>query len=445
MKRLDSKLLVDLVFICMLALYVQGGIDIIPMNADEATYTHMGNDFYHIFIDQNYSEFQYTSPSIKGEAWQIVATDNEFRLLNGTLPNYIYGWVAYSLGYELNEIHDIWDWSLDYEGNLSAGNIPDEQLFLGFRIASTIQLIIAIIILFIICRIIFKQPVAYPATLYFALHPNVLADGRRALAEGTHLIFMMLALLSAIWMIHHRKPKHFILFGLVAGFAVAAKHPNVIVIVLLFLACSSLVLIQWRTKSSKSIMVVNFFRGLFVAGVISLATVFALNPTWWENPLIAIYDVVEARATLITIQRPTFNEFNKELHNTNDRLNAFFKNVFFAEFDSFSYSQFDLESIYKDSIWDGVPIGGSIVGGIITMLLTVFGMINFWRDSSILAEYRWLISIWGIGIILFSFVTIPFFWARYYLPITPFIAIMLAYSIVILASRLNQAIRYKNT
>lgn len=434
---LKPYVLSGIIWVCLLALYIHGGIDITPMNADEPTYTHMGKDFYHIFIDPNYSEFKYNSPYLVGDAWQIVASDTEFRLLNGTTPNYIYGWVASALGYKIDDIHDIWDWSLDYEGNLSAGNIPDKTLFRGFRTIAAIQLTIAVGLLFSICHILINRPVAYLATLYFALQPNILADGRRALVEGTHLMFMMLAILSAIWLIQNRKNRHFILFGLVAGFAVAAKHPNVITVTLLFLACSSFFIIQWAQNHLDGSTALKYLVGLFVSGVISITTMFALNPTWWNNPLVAIHDVIEIRSTLVNdVQRPMFDAFGKELHDINDRLSSMFVNVFVAEFDSFSYAQFEHGIIYNASHWDGVPVGGSTIGGILVIVITVVGLITFWRNQSISSEYRWLISVWGIGTIMVSFLIIPFFWSRYYHPIVPFIAMMFAYGIYSLSKQL---------
>lgn len=256
--------------------------------------------------------------------------------------------------------------------------------------------------------------------------------------EGTHLLFMMLVILATIWLIRDRKRIQFIVFGLTAGFAVAAKHPNVVIITLLFFASGSHILLQWMQQKISPPTARKFIMGLVISGLISLATFYALNPAWWEKPTQAAQEVIRMRSGLINRQTDTFENFGLVYHSMADKLDSFFDVVFVTKIDSFLRIRPHIVKIYEDSYWGGVPIGGTSQGGLIVIGLVIFGFIHMWRNPAILPEFRWLISVWSIGIIVFSFATVPFRIVRYYIPVAPVIGILLAYSVVTISIKLWQ-------
>lgn len=429
--------LVDIIWICLLAIYVQGGMYIIPLQGDEPILTFMGRDFYHHFVEQDLSLLRYDeSIFIKESRWSNPYVEQELRLLNGTIPKYIYGWTAYILGYKINEINRPWGWGYSYERNLKEGRITDDVLLTATRYTAAIQFVLAIGVFFVVCRNAFNRPVAYLATFYLTMNPTILLDARRAVSEGSHLLFMMLVLLIALWLIRDRRRVQFILFGLVAGFAVAAKHPNAIVVMLLFISCGSYWILTFLNKKLNRTELLKLITGLVFSGIISLGTFYALNPAWWEAPLQSANKMIDLRTELVELQTYAFTDSHATHLSISDRTNSFFRFVFVAEVLDNLHNQYDVAERYHQSIWDGIPIGGSSVGGYIVMALTIFGFIHMWRNPNILPEYRWLITIWGVGICLFNFVSIPFQWARYYIPSIPVIGMILAYSLVVVSQKL---------
>ena len=180
----------------------------------------------------------------------------------------------------------------------------------------------------------------------------------------------------------------------------------------------------------------KFMLGLTISGIISLSTFYALNPAWWGAPIQTATEVIRLRTELVRIQIGAFVAPQTTHLSIYDHTNSFFRFVFAAEVIDNIHSQYDVAEQYHQSNWDGIPIGGSPIGGYIVMGLFVFGFIHLWRNKAILPEYRWLITIWGIGICLFDFVSIPFQWARYYIPAIVVVGMILAYSVVILSGKL---------
>ena len=165
-------------------------------------------------------------------------TNQGLRLLNGTVSKTIYGWVAHRSGIAADELNEQWHWGRDYDLNRRTGRIPDAQLLNAARLSSAVQLALAVAALFQVVKLTLNRPTAYLASALFALHPNVLINGRRAMMEGSHLLGLMLVLLAGVWLIHERKWWKYVLLGVCGGFAIAAKHPNVIVCGTVFLAVS---------------------------------------------------------------------------------------------------------------------------------------------------------------------------------------------------------------
>ena len=413
MKLPDSKQLTEIIWVCLIALYVNGGMNLVPLYGDETILPLMGRDYFYHFIERDFSKLTYD----EGKA--ADNREQRLRIVNGTISKYIFGWLTYINGYSTDDVSKTWSWDLNYQQNLEDGRIPDPRLLKALRYASALQLVGAVCLYFVIVRNIMNRPTTYISSLYLTLHPSVLIDGQRAMMEGSHLLFMMLAILAAVWLIRDRKNVQFVLFGLASGFAVAAKHPNVIIVALLFFAVGSYVVTEWMRQQVNFATVRNIMGKLILSGLLCLVTFYALNPAWWQKPVQVAQHVIGMRTELIDRQTKTFEDAGLVYHSVTDKLENFFEIIFVTEIDPFIRLHPDNVKLYEESFWGGIPIGGSTLGGLIVAGLCTFGFIHLWHNPQILLVHRWVLYLWSLGIIAFTVATIPFRIVRYYIPVAP--------------------------
>lgn len=433
MHRLPKiPLWLDSLWPALLTLYVLAGVAYVPFHGDESTLLYMGRDYYYHFVEGDMAKVQYD------ETWTISPSEQHLRLLNGTIPKYLFGWITSFNGYAMNQINEQWDWGNGYDYNNTNGHIPSQKLLLPARMVSGVQLAFAISLFFVIVRIVLNRPIAYVASLYLTLNPAILINGRRAMMEGSHLLFMMLVLLAGILVIRYRKWWGFILLGIMSGLALSAKHPNAIVIALVFIACGSYVLLHGlRQFRSHSRATFQFTLGLIFSGILALTVFYVTNPSWWGDPLSRASTVLELRNDLLDAQIAYFNTY----FSASDKLNGLLDFAFVAQpqyYEVLQWADFpDITSqikTYEQTIWSGITIGGSTIGGIIVAILVGFGILHIARNTTILPEFRWYILIWGIGTVIFTYILTPLEWQRYYLPIYPFVGLMSAYSVITLSN-----------
>jgi len=423
---------IDVLWVSLLAIYVLAGVTHVPFHGDESTLIYMGRDYYYHFIEGDMSKIQYD------ETWTINPAEQHLRLLNGTIPKYVFGLITSINGYLFDDINEQWDWSNDYDYNASTGRIPSQELLIPARMGSAIQLALAITIFFIIVRLVLNRPSAYLASLYLTLNPAILLNGRRAMMEGSHLLFMMLVLLAGILVIRYRKWWLFILLGILSGLALSAKHPNAVIIALVFVACGSYVVLHGlRHFKSQGRATIQFIVGLTLSGILALAVFYATNPSWWGDPFSRANTVLELRNELLDIQIEQFDTY----FTASDQINALLNFVFVAQPQYFEVTDWEKFPVitsqieaYEQTIWTGIAIGGSTIGGIILAILVGFGILHLAQNTTILPEFRWFILVWGIGIIIITYLLTPLEWQRYYLPIYPFVGLISAYSVIILAN-----------
>ena len=85
---------------------------------------------------------------------------------------------------------------------------------------------------------------------------------------------------------------------------------------------------------------------------------------------------------------------------------------------------------------------GSRPGGWLFLLLAIGGSLHFVRNKRIRREYRWLLMVWGLGLMALIFVVTPLPWGRYYLPLIPFVTSMAAYGLWTLTARIIKTSGY---
>ena len=401
---------IDFIWLSLIAVYVFAGVSFVPFHGDESTLMYMGRDYYYHFVEGDISKVTYD------ETWSISPSEQHLRLLNGTVPKYLFGWITHTNGNEISDINGQWDWGADYQSNNNRGNIPTDDLLFPARTVSAIQLIIAINIFFGIAQLVFNRPIAYLASLYLTLNPAILINGRRAMMEGSHLLGMMLVIYAGLLLVHQRKWWQFLLLGIVSGLALAAKHPNAIVIALIFIACSTYVILQSiRENRSINRQALKFVVGLAISGLLTLIVFYGMNPAWWGAPTERASEVLTLRNELLDLQIEQFDTY----FTLSDQVNGLLNFVFVAQPQYFEvptwslYPQIiDQIQTYEQTLWSGFAIGGSTIGGGIVAILLGFGIIHLVRNSSIASEFRWLVLIWGIGITIITFVLTPLEWQR---------------------------------
>lgn len=428
----------DWLFLGLLALYILAGAAIIPFHGDESTLMVMGRDYHYIFSEGDLSKI-FFDPT-----WQNNPHEQQLRLLNGTVSKTIYGWLATMNGFAPQNLNRSWMWGRDYAANAAVGAIPDAELLRQARLASSLQLALAAVLFFQFVKSTLNRPVAYVAVILFALHPNLLINGRRAMMEGSHILGLMLVLLAAIWLLQERRWRRYLLLGVCAGFAVAAKHPNISVCALVFLACGVDPLwrllrcsgTNWRTP-------VQALAGIAMAGVISVAVFLLLNPGWWSDPLAVAPVVIELRQGLLQDQVNIFGGYTSFA----DQVKGLFQFAVTGErqyFEVANWANYDAITTqiaeYERSGLAGLLfIGSSGRLGLIALLLALFGAVHLARNRSVAPEHRLLFSVWIIGSGLVTLWLTPLPWARYYLPLLPAMSLLVSYALVTVATAVRRA------
>ena len=416
---------------CWLPTFVAGAT-IVPFHGDESTLLYMGRDYHYLFVDGDLSKVLYD------DTWSRRPDEQRLRLENGAISKTIYGWLAWHQGYGPDELNGEWHWGRDYEFNRRTNRVPDAQLLNAARMASAVQLALATAVFFQFTRMTVNRPTAYLASALFALHPNVLINGRRAMMEGSHLLGLMLALLAGAWLLRERQWWTYLLFGACLGFAVAAKHPNALIAALVFV-CVSIAIWREKTASEKRKLGGGWRqRILFLPALLMAAAVFLLlNPAWWSAPFDLPFIIAERRAELLRAQVDWIGGYETIA----ERIQGFFQYVFVAEHQYFEvarWAEYDVISdqiaSYEGSGLAGLLIGGTGLFGIVCLALATFGAVNLARDSAIEAKNRFLLLVWMIGLALLTLLLTPLSWARYYLPLAPALAILLSYALIVMAS-----------
>ena len=424
----------DALWLGLLAVYVLAGAALVPFHGDESTQIYMGRDYYYL-TEADLSKILYDH----NESGSL--TEQQLRLINGTVAKTIYGWIAVSQGLPLDELNEQWDWEGDYAYNHDTNRIPNSHLLRLGRLASAFQLTLAVAAFFCFVKLTLGRPSAYLAAALFALHPVILLNGRRAMMEGSHLLSMMLVLLAGIWLMRERKWRPYLALGIAAGFAIATKHPNAIVAALVFFACFSYGLVQAMRERRG---IVQTLGGFLAAGLLTLLVFYALNPAWWESPLQSAAQALSLRLGLLRQQTDFFDGYASLA----ERMDGFFRYGFVGETQYFEvpnwagYAAIRAQiGVYESSGLAGLAIGGSSLVGLLFLLLTLLGSIHLIRNGDIPWAYRWLFMVWGVGITAITFIATPLPWARYYLAVLPFVASMTAYSLWILAVRIWKGIK----
>src|SRR6266852_3126097 len=225
----SRKRIADIAFLLALMAYVLAGVTLTPMHADEFMQMAMARDTFYIAHGQ-WNQIAFTPP---------VQPDTEqyLRLINGTINKLLIG-VAWRLsGRGADTLPGIYAWAMPFDWNQRQRNVPGIDALHVARWPSALLTALGVIPVFLLGWQLRLRSLAYPAAAMYALHPVILLNGRRAMAEGSLMLASLLAMAWLLGMIvaeHSGNAKGFMLrlpfavryavLGLFAGLAVAAKQ-----------------------------------------------------------------------------------------------------------------------------------------------------------------------------------------------------------------------------
>lgn len=380
-------LLGEIVVLIGLSLYIVSGAAIVPFHGDESTILFTTRDVSYLLNNQMEHIFYSPTPEDIGPS---AATEQELRLLNGTVARYVYGYFAINLetGRPLEPINEQWDWGADFAYNVETGHMPTPLQLNRARLISSVFLVGAMLSLYGLTRLIGGPAAAMIAVVYFTFNPAVLINGRRAMMESSWLFFGLLGLWMAAWLCERirgvppsRRGRRlpfmsvpfvtYLRLGGTLGLALASKHTALFYVAAIIGAVTLAPLWAKRPIWLKHIFGMPFMIAVMI-GMFLL-----LNPAWWGDPVGRLNEVLRLRADLLAGQTATFGGYA----DTSERLTGLIRQAFVVQpqyYEVANWKDFIADQItaYEASGWQGVSIGGSMVGALVVIGLVMIGVIT---------------------------------------------------------------------
>ncbi len=137
------------------------------------------------------------------------------------------------------------------------------------------------------------------------------------------------------------------------------------------------------------------------------------------------------RADLLTGQTAAFGGYASP----GEALGGFFRQVFvnppqYYEIPAWGGYLADAIARYQNTVWAGVSLGGSTVGGIGLLALTGIGGWSLVSDRKVPDRTRWLIGLWALVMLISTALLTPLEWQRYYLPAYPAVGLLAASGLI---------------
>lgn len=433
------KRLFPVFWIALLAGYVLAGVALVPFHADEATIIYTSRDYDYLFLQRDFDKIKYSeSPANPAE--------QELRLLNGTVTRYLIGLAWHSQGLTVDDLNEQWDWGADWNYNQTTGHAPTLELLLIARWSSAAVLAASVVVIFALGQAVGGNWTAYLASLYYALNPAVLLNGRRAMMESPFLFFSLLTVLATVWLLRKPTWPRALLLGLSAGMALASKHTALFTVgvmfggILLYLVYQSV-----RSKDETSPVDHILLPMLIITVAVTIGVFLLLNPAWWDDPIGRAQKVLELREDLLAGQSAAFGGYP----DITEKLTGFLRQALVAlpqyyEVDGWQNWIGDQITRYEASAWRGVSVGGSVAGAVALCVMMAAGFWSLIRERGIADSTRWVMGIWTIAMMLTTLLLTPLEWQRYYLPVYPAIGIVAALGADRMLQRLTRRVIPQN-
>lgn len=420
--------LLDIAWLLLLCVYVLAGTVSVPFHADEATQIFISTDYALPVAEVVYQE-AHPRPDLQ-----------YLRLINGSIARYTAGLAWDMAGFSLGDVNEQWDWAADWEYNVSTGHMPSAGMLHASRAASALMTAASVVVLYALGRLLDGRFVAYLATGFYALHPAILLNGRRAMMEGSMLLFALLALLCALVLLRRHTWGWAVAFGAAAGLALAAKHTNVFGVGAIFAALVFFPLVVRLTGREDASARTRLWQTI-VAGLVALVFFYALNPVWWgADPFDISKLILRFRSDLLASQAATYDSYSGLV----DQLAGLGRQALFGWPQYYEDSRFagwiaSEIAAYEVSPWRGVSIGGTVVGAVALLALALLGGWRFVCNRRFEVGERWLVGVWALAVAGTTCLLTPLEWQRYYLPVLPVIGLFAAMGFV----QVTQLVRHR--
>jgi hypothetical protein len=404
-----------LAVISALTLFYLLGVAAVPFHPDEASLLFQSRDL----------EAWVTRP--QDLAWRPNAANDPkgYRALNAPLAKYVLGIGRRMAGYGPDSVATDWDWSLSWQANAAAGALPPPRLLLGARLASSCLILLTLVFIYLSGIVIDGRATGLVAAIFIGTNALVLLHTRRAMAEGTLLMTVSLAVWTLLEI--RRRPGWAGAGGALAFAAKQSTAPLILVGVVASLWPKSL---TWKGMRWK--------QGLAYLAAGALVAVI-LQPFFWAHPLGAARAMWEARQSLLASQVESVAGVapDRLLLDPAARAAGIIGEVFIIPPQISEVGNYRQETAEQERAYLANPLNSlarRTSGGSIVLGLTLVGLItSLWprKDSSQahLDSRKWLAA---AGLLQVAAVGIanPLPVQRYYVPLIPFVALWFAYGAV---------------
>ncbi|MBK8026625.1 MAG: phospholipid carrier-dependent glycosyltransferase [Chloroflexi bacterium] len=410
-----------------LGAYIVAGVSITPFHGDEATQIAMSRDYTLIFREGNLDVVRYqenpADPAVQ-----------ELRLINGVVNKLLVGLALSLRGYMADDLNQPWDWGADWDYNIANGHAPSTDLLIAARLPSALLTALGLLPMFALGWMVGGRSGALIAVVLYALHPALLVNGRRAMMEGSMIAFSLFTVLAGVWFARTRSWWSAMLLALAAGLALASKHTAVFTLVAVYGACALLVLVDFARASREHAdkPPVRALLWLVLSAVGALMLFYALNPTWWGDPIGRAGQVLALRSDLLAGQTTAFGGYP----DTGAALSGWLRQAFippaqYYEVPAWAGAISGEISAYEASALDGVRDlqAAGLEGVLFNLLLplaALAGLGSLIGRGSRNPRARTVIVLWVVAMVVTTALLTPLEWQRYYLPVHPAAMLMAA-------------------
>lgn len=409
--------------------YILIGTPLATFHGDEATQIMMSRDYAYQFIERNLDRVRYHNPPRTPDE----AAEQPLRLINGTINKYAIGLAWHVAGFSASDLNEQWDWGADWNYNQANNHAPSAALLVAARWPSAIFLALGVPLIYAVTRAAGGGALAgLIAALLYTLSPALLLNGRRAMMEGSLTFFTLLTVwLCGRWL-YPREPSRGArsiswgaAFGAAGGLALAAKHTAAFAVIPLFVF--AVIVLAWRAWQARSARAWGVASLSIVAAGAASATIFLLlNPAWWDDPIRAAGEVLRLRSDLLAGQMAAFGGYT----GVGEAFNGYGRQVFVPHPQYFEVAGWEAWIGDQIAAYEASGLAGVITrmnpAIAITLLTASFFGLACLIDLVRRAPSRAAIAVWIVSAIGLTLLLTPIEWARYYLPVLPPIAVLLA-------------------
>jgi 4-amino-4-deoxy-L-arabinose transferase-like glycosyltransferase len=403
----------------------------------------MSRDYAYQFLEGDLSKLRYSPAPASPQ-------EQDLRLLNGIVNKYLVGLAWHLSGFQASDLNQQWDWGGGWDYNQANGHAPSPALLLVARWPSALLLAAGVFIMFGLGRAVGGRLTPYLASVYYALNPPLLLNGRRAMMEGSFTCFSLLVVLAGVWWLNKPNWKRGLLLGLAGGLALASKHTALFTVVPVFAVCG--VYAVYMSVGARHALplqsLLPTIGNIILPFLLMAVTFLALNPAWWDDPLARPALVLKMRNDLLAIQTQVFGQYGSFA----EQVAGFGQQVLVAlpqYYEAHGWGDFIGGQIaaYEASPCHGVSIGGSAIGAVLLLAAVIIGGWALARGGKALILYpspsergtyihrstslrvRALVGAWALAALLATLLLTPLEWGRYYLPVYPVVGLLAALGI----------------